>query len=159
MNFKPKPTFPCGTTNSFYHIEFTVKISSKSMTSNSIILSFLSYFGWNWLQGIFQKTWNCVYSFFRTLYNVLRGKEHWKYWGSHPGWFGMERLIYVLYHTIWYPKKLMVKFSKVWEPLSFAMLGYHGLVELSLGTWLFPVLVEPRGFRGVKTGGFQSRYI
>ena len=30
----------------FSPIEFTVKISSKSFTTNSVIFSFLSYFGW-----------------------------------------------------------------------------------------------------------------
>ena len=40
----------------FFLIEFTVRISSKSIPSNSVIFGFFCYFGWYWRQNIFQKS-------------------------------------------------------------------------------------------------------
>ena len=50
--------------------ESTVKISSKSISSNSFIFSFFSYFGRYWPQKNFQKIWNFVYRIF--LWRPLR---------------------------------------------------------------------------------------
>ena len=42
---KTAPTFAHGSKNLYSHIDVTVQILSKSITSNSVIFSFLSYFG------------------------------------------------------------------------------------------------------------------
>ena len=57
INFKPKPRrfSPMVEKKLFSQIEFTVQILFKSITSNSVIFSFLSYFGWYWPQNFFQK--------------------------------------------------------------------------------------------------------
>ena len=71
----------------FSHIEFTVQISSKSMMSNSVIFSFLSYFGWYWHQKIFQKISNFGQGiFFYALQHITWKKNSECHGQVHLGW-------------------------------------------------------------------------
>ena len=58
INSKPKlrPLSPIAQNICFFFLkEFTVQILSESITSNSVIFSFLKLFQWFWLQKIFHK--------------------------------------------------------------------------------------------------------
>ena len=77
FQIKAAPTFAHGSKNSFSHIGFNVQILSKWMTSNSVIFSFSSYFGWYWLQKIFQKSkTSCTYDIFWDTLHHITWKKH-----------------------------------------------------------------------------------
>ena len=77
LNFQTKaePNFAYGSKKFFFHIEFTVKISFKSITSNSAIFSFLLILGDIDLKFFFQNIKLRVRYFFGMPWYILRGKK------------------------------------------------------------------------------------
>ena len=72
---KPKPRPFLAMAYKFSPIEFTVKISSKSITSNSVIFNFLLFWVILTQQFFFLNLKLRVRYFFATFYNILRKKN------------------------------------------------------------------------------------